>query len=320
MCSKKTVEQLLAQWIGRRRAEGRKELPKGSPLERLAKKAAASPEGTFTQKVINEWMERGDSENEFSFTSRIANTLPFLRYVTEQDGYNHLVLPRKRLRHNPNGTDRSTSDEELDNLFRASCEFRGASIRCRLTRIEFPVMLRLMESAGLRPNEVRMLRTKDVDLMDGVVDIVNTKGYVQHHVVLHDSMLALLRRYDTKVATILPGRKSFFPTPEDSFQNARWLNSHFRKAWQKYNMGNATSYLLRHDYATRNVNRINGSNQDENLRRLQALQKSMGHCSMESTMGYYNEMAGFGRAMEENNELKDDLLIGKEEEDGSYCG
>lgn len=69
----------------------------------------------------------------------------------------------------------------------------------------------LLYSSGMRAREARMLLAGDVDLEHGVIGIRFSKGSGQHYVVLHDSMLALMRRYDAAVKTLYPGRKYFSP-------------------------------------------------------------------------------------------------------------
>lgn len=65
-----------------------------------------------------------------------------------------------------------------------------------INRIEIPVLFRLLYSSGLRINEVRLLRTKDVDLNVGIIHVRHTKGYNEHIVALHQSMLKLIHQYD----------------------------------------------------------------------------------------------------------------------------
>ena len=52
---------------------------------------------------------------------------------------------------------------------------------------------------------------EDVDLDSGVVNIRYSKGHAQHYVVLHDSMLLLMRQYDGVIDKMYPERVYFFP-------------------------------------------------------------------------------------------------------------
>lgn len=61
-----------------------------------------------------------------------------------------------------------------------------------------PVFFRLLYSSGIRTTEAVLLERDDVNLENGVVSIKRGKGYDQHYVVLHDTMLPLMRIYDGK--------------------------------------------------------------------------------------------------------------------------
>ncbi len=55
-----------------------------------------------------------------------------------------------------------------------------------------------------------MLRVDDVDLHHGVINIRYSKGHDQHYVVLHDSMLKLLKIYDPTIQKQYPDRSLLF--------------------------------------------------------------------------------------------------------------
>jgi integrase len=136
-----------------------------------------------------------------------------------------------------------------------------------------------------------MLRTEDVDLIHGVLNIRLSKGTSQHYVALHDSMIEMLRRYDAAIRKYHPDRICFFPTKFGSFPSRQWVQDNFRAAWFKYNSAYATSYELRHNYAIENIN----SWMDEGFgfdAKLLYLSKSMGHSVLESTKYYYSLVPG----------------------------
>lgn len=103
----------------------------------------------------------------------------------------------------------------------------------------------------MRTTEARLLRREDVCLEDGIVNIRYSKGYNQHFVVLHDSMLELMKRYDVAISKLVPERIFFFPTSSNSGYNGAWVTRIFRKCWYKKNEAYATAYELRHHYAVK---------------------------------------------------------------------
>ena len=113
------------------------------------------------------------------------------------------------------------------------------------------------------------------------------KGYDQHYVVLHDTMLPLMRTYDGKIDGLIPNRRVFFPTPDDKPHPPVWVTYHFRVLWQSCNSSRAIPYELRHNYAIENIN--SWTHQGFAVHdKLLALSKSMGHRQIESTLAYYS--------------------------------
>jgi integrase len=150
-----------------------------------------------------------------------------------------------------------------------------------------PVLFRLMYSSGLRPNEARMLKRECVNLDDGVINVLYSKGRDQHYVVLHDSMLSIMRKYDASIQTLYPNRTFFFPAENDGFHTAQWMSDNLRKLWLKRNKSYIVPYDFRHNYAVENINSWTSDGFGFNDK-LVSLSKSMGHSSLESSKYYYS--------------------------------
>jgi site-specific recombinase XerD len=106
----------------------------------------------------------------------------------------------------------------------------------------------------MRTTEVRMLRREDVNLENGVVCIRYSKGNNQHFVVLHDTMLDLMKRYDVAISKMIPDRIFFFPTISNQGYHESWVSRIFKKYWFESNKAGAIAYELRHHYAVENIN------------------------------------------------------------------
>ena len=72
-----------------------------------------------------------------------------------------------------------------------------------------------------------MLHVGDVDLVQGVISIRHSKGTSQHFVVLHDTMLDLLKKYNAAIQMLHPEREYFFPAAKGSFLSNRWVVYNF---------------------------------------------------------------------------------------------
>ncbi len=207
------------------------------------------------------------------------------------------VIPRKeRCTYIPH----SFTDVELKNIFHASDSLPSVSHtpEQRFRKITIPVFLRLLYSSGIRTNEARMLRVEDVDLCRGIMNIRYSKGHAQHYVVLHDSMLELLKIYDASIRKQYAHRAYFFPARGNTFHTRQWVQTNFRELWNKYNNSHATAYEFRHHYAIENINRWTGEGFGFDAKLLY-LSKSMGHSTLESTKYYYSLVPGMAGILEE---------------------
>ena len=253
----------------------------------------------LSQAMVDGWCCKRDTETNNSCRSRIYVVVSFIRYLRKR-GKSDVIepdIPRKeRCTYIPH----SFTDVELENFFHA-CDSLPSVSRTpeqRSRKITIPVFFRLLYSSGIRTYEARMLRVEDIDLCHGIMNIRYSKGHTQHYVVLHDSMLELLKIYDAAIREQYPHRTYFFPARGNTFHARQWVQTNFRELWDKYNSSHATAYELRHHYAIENINRWT----DEGFgfdAKLLYLSKSMGHSTVESTKYYYSLVPGMAEILEE---------------------
>jgi len=242
----------------------------------------------LTQEMLDGWCAQRTTETNNSCRTRIYVISNFVRYLRER-GKTEITGPDIPKRERRTYVPHSLTVHELDNFFRACDSLtstpRTAKVLSR--RITVPVFFRLLYSSGIRTNEARMLHVGDVDLVQGVLNIRHSKGHSQHFIVLHDTMLDLLMRYNAAIQALHPGREYFFPASKGSSLTNGWVVYNFRKLWHKHNTPHATAYELRHNYAVENINQWIGEG-FEFFSKLVYLSKSMGHASLESTKYYFN--------------------------------
>ena len=268
------------------------------------------PEATrLSQAMIDTWCRQRDTETNNSCRSRIYVVASFLGYLRTR-GKTRVMppdIPRKEKR---TYIPHAFTEAELGNFFRACDTLPAESYTPdqRSRKITIPVFFRLLYSSGLRTNEARLLRVEDVDWCHGILNIRYSKGRAQHYVVLHDSMLDLLTRYDAAIRRWYPHRTYFFPARGDAFHTRKWVQTNFRELWNKYNSARATAYELRHHYAIENINHWT----DEGFgfdAKLLYLSKSMGHRTVESTKNYYALVPGLADILEEKTGADFDKMV-----------
>ena len=263
----------------------------------------------LSQEMVNIWCSKRDTETNNSCRSRIYVVASFIRYLRKRGKADvaEPMIPRKERR---TYIPHAFTDVELKNFFCACdslpCVPRTAEQRCR--KITVPVFFRLLYSSGIRTNEARMLKVEDVDLCHGIVNIRYSKGHAQHYVVLHDSMLDLLKIYDAAIQKQYPDRTYFFPARKDTFHRRFWVQKNFRELWDKYNHSHATAYELRHHYAIENINHWTGEGFGFDAKLLY-LSKSMGHSTLESTKYYYSLVPAIADILEEKTGMDFQSII-----------
>ena len=253
---------------------------------------------TLTQEMVDNWCAQRATENNNSCISRIKVVVGFTRYLRERGRTNIAdpVFPRSERR---TYIPHAFTDSELERFFIA-CDSLPSSHKpiVQLRKITIPVFFRLLYSSGIRTCEARMLKVDDVDLKQGVLSIKRSKGESQHYVALHDTMLDLLKKYDTAIRLMYPERKYFFYSIYGSHYSRIWVVSNFRELWDACNKSHATAYALRHHYATENINQWVGYGLEFDSKLLY-LSKSMGHSTIENTKYYYSLVPALANIMED---------------------
>ncbi len=270
----------------------------------------------ITQEAVDEWFVKKESESPISYQTRFYHALSFIKHANERK-WIKIIEPKRPRPAKSVYVPHMMTQTELKNFF-DSCDSmkptpfhkksRKMIQRQKLTSIIVPVFYRLMYSTGMRPNEVRLLERKDVNFETGEVIVHNTKGYNEHSLVLHDSMLDLLKVYDTEMDENVPKRRMMFPNESDEPYNAEWQWRMFKTHWEKYNDTKCVAYCFRHNYAITNINKLIRLG-TEATEQLVALSRSMGHASLKETLHYYNFVPQFGKLLEDlgGDEL-DELL------------
>lgn len=251
--------------------------------------------------MIDTWCKKRETESNNSCRTRIFVIIGLVKYANSKGiiDIEPLILPKEDKRYY---IPHAFTDKELKNFFYA-CNTIEVPIPRRTIRdrkIMSPVVYRLLYSTGMRTTEVKLLKREDVDLNTGVINIKKSKGYDQHYVVMHESMLKIMKEFDLEIEKFYPSRTYFFPSKNDGHISKQWITTNFNKAWYKYNDAYARAYDLRHHYAITNINSWDSVGVEFNSKLL-ALSKSMGHSSIKSTMYYYFLVPGL---MDKINELK----------------
>ena len=263
----------------------------------------------LSQDIIDEWCKQRNTESDQTWKGRLSFVRTILIYGNSR-GHINISLPELPLVDKIHYKPHAFTENELFNLFYA-CD--NVEIVCnrnstKMRKIMMPVLFRLLYSTGMRPIEVVNLQRSDFDFETGVVSIKKSKGYNQRFIVLHDTMLELVKQYDVEIEKYYPSRTYFFPSKNNTNFRRSWVTENFKKLWFKYNTAYARAYDLRHNYAIKNIMSWTNAGIEFNSKIL-ALSKSMGHSSVNETMYYFSIVPALYDKLEELTGKSFDELI-----------
>lgn len=264
---------------------------------------------TLTNEIAAEWCAQRNTERLGSCRSRIYPVIDFIHYLNEWHNANLAEIKppkRERRKYIPH----AYTESELSRFFEECDKFCFAigSPDGQRQNLIIPVLFRVLYSTGMRTFEVRMLGHGDVNLDSGVVGITIAKGYDQRYIILHDTMLPLLRQYERLISQVCPNRSYFFPGKLNGFITQRWLDELFRKLWDNANATYCRAYDFRHNYATQNINSWSSAGLSYTPK-LVYLSKSMGHRDVENTKYYYSLVPAMAETLERQTGASFDELI-----------
>jgi integrase len=201
-------------------------------------------------------------------------------------GVDAFVLPADWIHDSARTLPHIFTDAELRAFFAAADSFtpRASSPFREYT---IPVVFRLMLGCGLRPQEARRLRRRDVHLDDAVVVIERSKHNKDRRVPVEAGMADLLARFDELASLRRPGREFFFEHQPGQPYRAGWLTAQYHRCRTRAGglAPGSTPYTLRHNYATRTLTRWVEERRDLNVW-LPYLSAYMGHETYSSTAYY----------------------------------
>lgn len=153
----------------------------------------------------------------------------------------------------------------------------------------FPVLLRLMYCCGLRSAEACGLKCEDVDLTNGILFIMDSKGNKDRAVYMGNDILELCRRFHKKYSELFPEREYFFqPNMKKKYFTSGDVGNLFDAVMMKTsfydpNAKKFTPHGLRHLFAVENIRRCFEAGEDfSNC--IEYLSRYMGHDNIQHTL------------------------------------
>lgn len=174
---------------------------------------------------------------------------------------------------------------------------------------EYPVLFRLILTAGLRRSETVSLRTEDFDAENRTILIRNAKGHKDRIIVITDDMNRLLKEYILFMESQMHGTMEWvFPSVDPKCHlSSGGLSEKFNRCWNRTRYAEAclvkpTVHSLRHTYVVIRINTWikEGIN---TVVMLPYLSRYLGHKSPDETFYYYHQVIDNLQVIKEKDTL-----------------
>lgn len=284
----RSLRETLENYLGLRRSLGFKMLNESSALPAFVSFAEKRKIPYITTHLALDWAQQGregQSKWRFSMVRGLA------KYAAIFDGRTdvpQLGLLRSKY---PRPRPYIYSDQEIERLLCAAWNWEHDRPR----RTYYSV-LGLLSVCGLRLGEAIRLQVDDVDLVNGILTIRNSKFGKSRLVPLHSSAARKLHEYRGQRNKFLGKRAAthFFITRNGTPLRQPTLHIVFKKLLvlagirEKTSRGGPRLHDLRHRFAVRTLIDWYKSNQDIDAR-LPVLSTFLGHAYVRSTYWYLTE-------------------------------
>ncbi len=177
------------------------------------------------EALITKWTRLHDEMAAKTIMTYVNNVRFFLRFYSRASGETVYIPPTYPA--DDTYVPYLFTDEEMDTIYNLVDNYEsGNTNSLPYILIEFPTIIRLLDSSGFRIAEVCVIQMKDVDLKHGILKLINTKGEKQRLVPLSDTMAELLRQYcrvmglsEGTSACLFPRHSYFEPLKASDIKN-----------------------------------------------------------------------------------------------------
>lgn len=246
-----------------------------------------------TKSFLDEWCTKTDSEGLSNQRKRITTIRQLMLYMISigitvclpiSNGRREAVLPH------------IFTSEELLAFFHETDSYEPMFSRPADKRLakEYMVLFRLLYCCGLRNSEGCGISAEQVDLANGILTILDSKGNKDRLVYMADDLAVLCKEYFDYLCDILSYRpKWFFPgrNPEKPLRNTS-VDRVFNRFWSKTGFADScnnkpTVHDLRFSFVTDRINLWVKDGIDTDVM-MPYLQKYLGHKNLQDSYYYYH--------------------------------
>lgn len=243
---------------------------------------------TITKECALEWIYSKECKSKKVLNDRIVAIKHFSEYLTSIgiDSYTPTIYIGYDY-HKPVSL---LNDEQLKIFFDYADSLHSCASSPNREYIG-PVIFRLIYTCGLRNSEAANIKMKNINLINGTVNIIHSKGDKDRIIYMDDTVLELCMRFDKVQSVIFPDREYFFTISNSRTHPTIYnIDDLFDKIL--YESGLAEQFVikptvhgLRHLFAVNNMRKCLETDRNMDVH-IKYLSQYMGHETIKQTMYY----------------------------------
>ena len=246
--------------------------------------------GTITRELVMQWAVQRPTEGKNYRNQRVSFVRQLALYMRSlgENAYipKHFASETVAVPH-------ILSRAQLRSFFSVVDAYKPPQPSFRRLRWTYRVLFRLFYCCGLRLAEGCYLPRSCVDMNNGTIKILHSKGSKDRLVFLSDDVRALCREYDEAMQTIITGRQWFFPGWHlNRAIRKTSVDKKFREFWNKTPFAGKvdkkpTIQSLRHSFVVNKMNEWMEAGVDTAVM-MPYLSRYLGHSSISETQYYFH--------------------------------
>lgn len=260
-------------------------------------------DGNLSRRLILEWAIQTPTESINYRNQRVSFTRQFGYYLLSlgMQAYIPMWMASESI-----SVPYIPSKAEIEEIYQSVDSYRLRHVTARYPQIELSVLYRLYYCCGLRLAEACYLKRKNVDLEQGVLHIIHSKGNKDRLVPMTQDLTDLCRNYDERMQERFPGGIWFFPRIDGKAPILKTtVDTMFAEIWKNTKASKMAAkaprvHSLRHAFVIEKMNTwIKGGTSEAMLPYLSVY---LGHSSISETYYYYHIKESIFEVIREKDE------------------
>jgi integrase len=262
----------------------------------------------LSKKIVESLAEKRPNETCGTQQYRIGLLRQFSLY-TGSIGFDAYLLPKRYLpKYRSDFRPYIFSDNEISAIIKAADCLKPMK-RYPKYHFIYPALIRLLYGCGLRISEARFLKTRQVDLDQGIIYIDKSKNDTSRYVPMSWSLTDYLRLYVREAGIDLKIEGYFFPAPDGGPYDLKTVQGVIKKIYHKAGINTLPNgrlprvHDIRHTFSVHSIRMMKNKGQDVYVS-APVLSAYLGHTNMIDTEKYIHLTAfEFGNFITDSSSL-----------------